>query len=109
VRLVAQFDESGLSRAAFARKHGLNAETLRKWRDTLRREREEEAEEAEEAEKALTGFVEVTAGAASVAAERSAIPCRVCLGAVTVELADVPAPGWLLEVAAMAAAEGLPC
>ncbi len=54
-------------------------------------------------------FVEVTASTASDRSDpaRPAVPCRICVGVVTLELADVPAPSWLVEVAAAAAT--LPC
>lgn len=84
-RLVDEQRESGESQAGFARRRGLSVSTLRYWVQAFRRE----AAESEGA------FVEVSVTEGSSASSGRPGRCRVSVGAVLIELDEVPSVEWL--------------
>ena len=79
-RVVAQFERSGESQAAFCEAHGLNLGTFRGWLYRLRKDEERQH----------PGFVEVMTAAVATRAG-----CIVRFGDTEVHFDPVPEPGYL--------------
>lgn len=87
--VVAAFQASGLSQAEFAQRHGVKVGTLRCWLYSARREGVPEG--------TTPRFIEVTA-AGPPGAPRSGAVLVLRMGAVIVELRELPPPEWLVAV-----------
>jgi transposase-like protein len=98
-QIIARFERSGMTQAAFAEKHDLKLSTFRSWLYRLRNESQGSASQL------APRFIEVTPSSSS---EAVATPLRIRIGAqVQIEFAQLPSPAYL--AAMLSALEGGTC
>lgn len=103
VRVVEEYEKSGLTQRGFAERRGIGLSTLVRAVGRVRRERSDQ----------FGGFVQVVEGPVAVVGEGVEVreaqrPVRVVVGGVKMELWELPSPEYV-AVLARAVAGGAPC
>lgn len=97
--LVDELERTGEHHVAFAKRHGVNAGSLRKWLYRLRRERVADLP---------APFVELSSAASTASATiHRHPPCRIRTGRVDIEFPEAPEAVWVARL--VAALEQPPC